>query len=78
LTDPKCKKALDTLLSKSELSGALQSAGHGFREAVKYYMPKLLLGPVWHCFLYFEYFQVSNGIFVEFLSLILPILFSRF
>lgn len=36
----------------------LTTAGHGFREAVKFYLPKLLLGPIWHAFLYLEYVKV--------------------
>lgn len=36
----------------------LTTAGHGFREAVKFYLPKLLLGPIWHAFLYLEYVNV--------------------
>jgi son of sevenless len=64
LTNSRCKEALANLLAKPEVFDALPSAGHGFREAVKYYMPKLLLGPVWHCFLYFEYFQVIVSLFL--------------
>lgn len=59
ITQQQSRDALTRLISRPEVSDALQSAGHGFREAVKYYLPKLLLGPVWHCFLYFEYIKVS-------------------
>lgn len=39
-------------------SSKLTTAGHGFREAVKFYLPKLLLGPIWHAFLYLEYVKI--------------------
>ena len=44
---------------------AVRSCGKGFREAVKFYLPKLLLGPIYHCFQYFNSIKVrirSNNI----------------
>ncbi|XP_063219345.1 protein son of sevenless isoform X2 [Bacillus rossius redtenbacheri] len=60
ITQPRCRDTLSLLLSRPDVCAALHSAGHGFREAVKYYLPKLLMGPVWHCFLYFEYIKILH------------------
>ncbi|KAI4579285.1 hypothetical protein MJG53_001156 [Ovis ammon polii x Ovis aries] len=47
----------DRFLSQLSKPGAalyLQSIGEGFKEAVQYVLPRLLLAPVYHCLHYFE------------------------
>ena len=36
-----------------------QNYGSGFKDAMKYVLPKLLLGPIYHCLHYFEVIKVS-------------------
>ncbi|KAG4066062.1 hypothetical protein HA402_001309 [Bradysia odoriphaga] len=57
ITSTHSRDALQNLLARQDAS-KLTTAGHGFREAVKFYLPKLLLGPIWHAFLYLEYVKV--------------------
>uniref|UniRef100_A0A6B2EH91 Putative ras1 guanine nucleotide exchange factor n=1 Tax=Phlebotomus kandelakii TaxID=1109342 RepID=A0A6B2EH91_9DIPT len=57
VTSQQSREALASLLARPE-SNSLISAGHGFREAVKFYLPKLLLGPIWHAFLYLDYIKI--------------------
>ncbi|EAT47730.1 AAEL001165-PA [Aedes aegypti] len=57
ITSVQAKEALANLLSRPE-ANSLMSAGHGFREAVKFYLPKLLLGPIGHAQLYLDYIKI--------------------
>lgn len=57
ITSSQSKDALVNLLGKQE-ANSLIAAGHGFREAVKFYLPKLLLGPICHAFLYLDYVKL--------------------
>lgn len=52
--------SLNKLLSRPEAAD-LKSAGHGFPEAVKYFLPKLLLVPIWHANLYLDYIKYINA-----------------
>lgn len=56
VTSAQAKEALSNLLAKPKAQSLL-SAGHGFREAVKFYLPKLLLTPIGHAFVYMEYVE---------------------
>ncbi|XP_065078372.1 protein son of sevenless isoform X2 [Ochlerotatus camptorhynchus] len=58
ITSVQAKEALANLLAKPQASTLLMSAGHGFREAVKFYLPKLLLGPIGHAQLYLDYIKI--------------------
>lgn len=53
-----CADTLMEVVSRPDVSDALTSAGHGFKEAVKYYLPKLLLVPVFHISTFFKYVEV--------------------
>ncbi|XP_058450193.1 protein son of sevenless isoform X4 [Malaya genurostris] len=57
ITSVQAKEALANLLSRPE-ANSLMSAGHGFREAVKFYLPKLLLGPIGHAQMYLDYIKI--------------------
>lgn len=54
ITSHRATDALTNLLSKPKAQ-SLMAAGHGFREAVKFFLPKLLLAPIGHAFVYIEY-----------------------
>ncbi|XP_038219839.1 protein son of sevenless, partial [Zerene cesonia] len=55
VTRKESRDALQRIVDDPELAERLDTAGHGFRLAVKYYLPKLLLTPVSHVFLYHSY-----------------------
>jgi son of sevenless-like protein len=59
ILSPDCRNTLDALLSRADVADKLAAAGKGFREAVKFYLPKLLLGPIYHCFNYFRYIEAN-------------------
>ncbi|XP_074642925.1 son of sevenless homolog 2-like [Tubulanus polymorphus] len=49
---PHSRERLNTLLMRSDVQEVLAVQGENFRDAVKYVLPKLLLGPIYHCFHY--------------------------
>ncbi|KAK0054856.1 son of sevenless 2, partial [Biomphalaria pfeifferi] len=51
---PNGKARLRTLLMREDVIAYLMQAGNGFREAFKYVLPKLLMGPIYHCLQYFD------------------------
>ena len=54
----KFKNTLDGLLNRPDVSDACRIAGSGYKIAVKYYLPMLLQGPIYHCFHYRKYIEV--------------------
>ncbi|XP_025106105.1 son of sevenless homolog 2-like [Pomacea canaliculata] len=55
MLSPRGKERLNTLLQRDDVSKSLKNCGgNSFKDAVKYVLPKLLMGPVYHCLHYFE------------------------
>ena len=65
ILDPNCRRTLDTLISRHEVSATLTSSGQGMKEAFKYYLPKLLLVPIYHCLTYLKKIQVNISLFMS-------------
>lgn len=55
VTRKESREALQNVVDDPKLGERLDTASHGFRLAVKYYLPKLLMAPVAHVFLYHNY-----------------------
>jgi len=60
IVNKQCRNIFFNLIKKPEISHLLQSTNYGFKEALKYYFPKLLLSPLYHCILYFDYFRILH------------------
>lgn len=55
VTRKESREALQNIVDDPILSEGLKTAGQGFLLATKYYLPRLLLAPVGHVFLYHKY-----------------------
>ncbi|XP_033108968.1 son of sevenless homolog 1-like [Anneissia japonica] len=49
-----CRETLSRLLAKPHMLMYFETINHGFKDAVAYVLPKLLLEPIYHCYHYFE------------------------
>ena len=67
---PQGKERLNTLLQRTDISQTLQKYGSGFKDAMKYVLPKLLLGPIYHCLHYFEVIKVCSLLIIEMMYLV--------
>ena len=66
------------MLARSTLQVyCLQKYGSGFKDAMKYVLPKLLLGPIYHCLHYFEVIKVGDGYNVIQWSILFPHIFEK-
>ncbi|XP_057667174.1 protein son of sevenless isoform X2 [Diorhabda carinulata] len=55
VTSSSCRETLNNLLNRPDVQSSLNTAGQGMPLALRYYLPSLLMGPIWHCFSYLEY-----------------------
>ena len=59
------KQTFDGLLSRSDVLDACRLAGLGYKNALKYYLPMLLQGPIYHCFHYRKYIEVILEFYIH-------------
>ncbi|CAH1118521.1 unnamed protein product [Phaedon cochleariae] len=62
VTTPTCRDTLNLLLGRPDVQSALCTAGQGMPLALRYYLPALLMGPIWHCFSYLDYVKLLRGL----------------
>ncbi|XP_069772694.1 son of sevenless homolog 2 isoform X5 [Narcine bancroftii] len=57
ILSPQFHEYFNNLMSRSPVAFYFQSIAEGFKEAVQYVLPQLLLVPIYHCLHYFELLQ---------------------
>uniref|UniRef100_H3AG57 SOS Ras/Rho guanine nucleotide exchange factor 2 n=1 Tax=Latimeria chalumnae TaxID=7897 RepID=H3AG57_LATCH len=57
ILSPQFQEDLNNLMAKPAVAQHFQSVAEGFKEAVQYVLPRLMLIPVYHCLHYFEFLQ---------------------
>lgn len=57
-----CRDRLQQILAQPQVATTLSTTGHGMILALKYVLPKLLIGPVYHCFSYFKYIELFKDL----------------
>ncbi|XP_077999337.1 son of sevenless homolog 2-like [Glandiceps talaboti] len=58
IMDRQHRQTLHELLARRQVALYFQSMGEGFKEAVQYVLPRLLLEPIYHCLHYFEVLKI--------------------
>ncbi|OPJ90032.1 hypothetical protein AV530_007127 [Patagioenas fasciata monilis] len=61
ILSPQFHEHFNNLMAKPAVALHFQSTAEGFKEAVRYVLPRLMLIPVYHCLHYFELLQVSEA-----------------
>lgn len=55
-------QVLQELLADNTISKPLATAGKGFLQQIKYILPKLLMGIIYHCYTYFNYISILKSL----------------
>ena len=57
-----CRDRINQLLADPSAASTLSTTGHGMNLAFKYVLPKLLIGPVYHCLSFFKYIELFKDL----------------